>query len=68
MGVLGANQSFYYISIFPFVMVFVVLPVFFEQIKTNELSDKVYKALSIFVAAALLSSCANWFVRNNQAY
>ena len=68
VGVLSRNTSFYYISIYPFAILFVATPIFLEQIFQIEQRGNLVKILSVCVACSLILPIGSWFIKNNQAY
>lgn len=77
IGVLSANSSFYYISVAPFVLLF-LLPIVFLNILANIEKEKeeighkkfcmVSKAEMLATAIVILLICLGWVVQNNVVY
>lgn len=68
VGVLSRNSSFYYITVYPFTVLFIVAPIFLEQSLQTEQKSCFVKLLSVCVTFSLLLPVGAWFVKNNQAY
>lgn len=68
VGVLSRNTSFYYISVYPFAILFITAPIFLEQIPQTEQKSYLVKLISVCVACSLILPTGLWFVKNNQAY
>ena len=68
VGVLSRNSSFYYITVYPFAVLFIAAPIFLEQILQTEQKSYFVKLLSVCVAFSMLVPVGAWFVKNNQAY
>lgn len=71
IGILSANASFYYISIFSFVCTYLLPIILVEHILYDVHLEKVIfstKCFSISVMGILLLVSANWFVQNNTTY
>lgn len=68
VGVLSRNSSFYYISVYPFAVLFIAAPIFLERILQTEQKSYFVKLLSLCVAFSMVVSVGAWFVKNNQAY
>ena len=68
VGILSRNSSFYYITVYPFTMIFISAPIFLEQILQTEQKRYFVKALSVCVAFSMIVPVGVWFVKNNQAY
>ena len=73
VGVLSSNTSFYYISIYSFVIVF-LCPVFFisstytHQKNNGYMQLKKKLLLPIFVILEMFLSCGKWSIQDNTAY
>lgn len=68
VGVLSGNSSFYYITVYSFVMLFLVSPILFASYVPKEDGTLAQRFISILVALSLIMPTANWFITNNQAY
>lgn len=68
VGVLSRNSSFYYITVYPFAVLFIAAPIFLEQVLQTEQKSYLVKLLSICVAFSMVVPVGAWFVKNNQAY
>ncbi|MCF2617863.1 glucosyltransferase domain-containing protein [Oscillibacter valericigenes] len=68
IGVLSANQSYYYITVYPFIMLFICVPVLLQECFPPEESfgrQSVIRCVSLLLVAACVWS---WFIRDNQGY
>lgn len=67
VGVLSDNQSYYYITIYPFAMFFICVPVLLQECLPEQVSTgkRWLRATSLI----LVTACVwGWFIRDNQGY
>lgn len=69
IGVLSANTSFYYITVAPFVLLFVLPIVLLEKLDDKRDSkNKVIKVIAFMVVCVTISISFKWTIQNNTVY
>ncbi len=68
IGVLSANQSFYYISVQSFSLVYCIPVYLLSVIGSNDKKEKSFKVLYWILISLLFIICMRWTVQNNTVY
>ena len=68
IGILSANTSFYYVSVYSLSMLFICAPIMVGQLEKEKTLTTWKECITIVMVVAVLMSVGQWIVQNNQGY